>query len=408
MSISASLAVKNNYAMTLRELDLAVLDTRMFDLAYWPLNEASGTVVNDRSLRGYGYNGVYTNVTLGQPGLMPGQICPLFPGSGSSRANVYSVALRNASNWTEYGVSVWAKVANAGVWTDGAYRVLTMVLAGSKQISIYRSTVNNQITVVAYDPGIPKQLAKQYNGLTTTDWMHFAFTGSQTNNRTTMYYNGFPSVTADFTSAMTIDAVGIGANPGSTAWNWNGWLAHVGFAKHELSAAEVMRAATAGYKPPMIVYLGDSITSNAGSHPMMIYNGRRSAIINRATGGASIMANLAIQAAAAASDNADIIIIALGTNDADDAGITATYTAQLNALKASNIKARIYGMGILPRTSGGFAVANNPRIQAACVAAGCIYLDTSTWIVPATDTSDGVHPNAAGYLKITNQLLAVI
>jgi lysophospholipase L1-like esterase len=130
--------------------------------------------------------------------------------------------------------------------------------------------------------------------------------------------------------------------------------------------------------------------------------------ISHSVAGQSIMANMDTQTAAAATDDASIIIIALGTNDADDAGITAVYQNDINALKASNPHAKIYGMGILDKTTPGARINNNTRIQTACSNAGIPYWNTTGWIVPATDTADGTHPNLLGWNKIYPQVIALL
>ena len=152
--------------------------------------------------------------------------------------------------------------------------------------------------------------------------------------------------------------------------------------------------------PIRITALGDSLTwwgpPNWLATVAANYNGGRTEVRNHAVGGNSIMANMDAQTLAAAGDNANIILVALGTNDADDAGITAEYTQNLNALKASNPDARIYCMGILARMSAAIGAVNNPRIQAACAAAGVTYWNTDGWINTATDLDDTVHLNDAG------------
>jgi lysophospholipase L1-like esterase len=113
------------------------------------------------------------------------------------------------------------------------------------------------------------------------------------------------------------------------------------------------------------------------------------------------------QTVEAASDNADIIIILLGTNG-DTYDVQAEYTENLQELQTSNPNAVIYGVGIIPRDDGGDngRSIKNPRIAAACAAAGVTYWDTDGWIVPATDTTDGLHPTEAGQIKIANEMLA--
>ena len=68
---------------------------------------------------------------------------------------------------------------------------------------------------------------------------------------------------------------------------------------------------------------------------------------------------------------------------------------------------QIYGMGILPNTSAtaGYRDTNNARIAAACAAQSVTYWNTDGWIVPATDTSDGLHPNETGAAKIMTEIL---
>lgn len=156
--------------------------------------------------------------------------------------------------------------------------------------------------------------------------------------------------------------------------------------------------------------LGDSITAAGGGWQDLTrnqYNGSKMHQMNHAVGSQSIMTHMDAQTVAAASDDADIIIIALGTNDGDNAGITAEYQENLTEIMGTNPRARVYGMGILPRT-GGARDANNPRIAAACAAAGATYWNTDGWIDPATDTSDGVHPTPAGHQKIATQVMALL
>ena len=126
--------------------------------------------------------------------------------------------------------------------------------------------------------------------------------------------------------------------------------------------------------------------------------------------------NLAAQATAAASDDADIIIIQLGSND-DNAGNMGTlqtaYEDGIIALKASNTNATIYAMNVLKRwanqTDGAEVDKSNIRtaIAAACTAQGITCWDTYTtpWIAQ-DETSDGIHPTAAGHAKIAAEVLA--
>jgi lysophospholipase L1-like esterase len=139
---------------------------------------------------------------------------------------------------------------------------------------------------------------------------------------------------------------------------------------------------------------------------------------NNAVGGHTIIANMDAQVAATADDAADIIIIGLGTNDnnAGDMGaLQAECEENIAELKASNADATIYWMNVLPRwtdVGGGTPVdKSNIRtaIAAACTAQSVTCWDTFTdpWIT-AGQTSDGVHPTAAGHAAILARVLALL
>jgi len=138
----------------------------------------------------------------------------------------------------------------------------------------------------------------------------------------------------------------------------------------------------------------------------------------KSVSGTGVIDGYADQVAASATDNANIIIIAMGTND-DNAGnmttLANTFSAGIAALKASNPNANIYVMGVLPRwtDNGGGTVVDKSNIRtaisASCTANGVTYWDTFTtpWI-DAADTSDGLHPIEAGSVKINTKMVALL
>jgi lysophospholipase L1-like esterase len=122
------------------------------------------------------------------------------------------------------------------------------------------------------------------------------------------------------------------------------------------------------------------------------------------------------QTVSSATDNANVIIIALGVNDnnaGDMTALQAEYAENIAELKVSNPNATIYAMNVLPvwMDGGGGTVSDKGNIRtaiaAACTAQGITCWDTFTtpWITVA-DTADGVHPTAAGHAKIATEVLA--
>ena len=110
----------------------------------WPQNELAGGVSIDYS--GFGHDGAYTGVTLGQAGV---------PGSGMSSAgydgatsfnNIYSASLNTEFDGAEGTLLACTAVANAGVWTDGIGRLLVLLgVDANNLIRIRRAAANNTI-----------------------------------------------------------------------------------------------------------------------------------------------------------------------------------------------------------------------------------------------------------------------
>ncbi|GAI14148.1 unnamed protein product, partial [marine sediment metagenome] len=70
----------------------------MDPIAYWPLSETSGLVAN--CLVNPAQNGVYTGVTLGQPGIGDGNTAPYFDGT-NDYVDVLTAAFIAAYNGSE-------------------------------------------------------------------------------------------------------------------------------------------------------------------------------------------------------------------------------------------------------------------------------------------------------------------
>lgn len=100
-----------------------------------------------------------------------------------------------------------------------------------------------------------------------------------------------------------------------------------------------------------------------------------------------------------------VCVILYGTNDrvvlTSQATFGASYLAMLNKLTAGLPSCKFICLGILP--VGGTEIPYNNTI--ASVVAGMnnpnvVFKDTATWINPATDLVDSVHPNTAGDAKV--------
>jgi lysophospholipase L1-like esterase len=205
---------------------------------------------------------------------------------------------------------------------------------------------------------------------------------------------------------------------------WPGWHdTRVMVGGREPTPAEVRALVNHATKIYKLSVLGDSITVAAGDNSdwswLVAYNnGWKSSNvfrINHAEAQQGIVAgahNLAYQAAAAANDQADVILIALGTNDDNTAGaaqtaIQAALGAGIDALKVSNANATLIVLNVWPRYDGANLDNIRASISTVCAAKGITCWDTysTPWFADG-DTVDHLHPAAAGTAKIVTQVMA--
>jgi hypothetical protein len=211
-------------------------------IAYWLLDEKGGTVAYDAvTMRAVGaQNGVHTAVTLGQPGIGDGRTSPLYDGV-NGYTDVVSAALAAAFDGSEGTAMCWARVANAGVWTDGASRTaLTVFVDADNLLLLQRNGVNNQLFWYYEANTVIDSVV--LGGLTTTDWMHLALTWSASADEVRAYYNG---------AQTGATQVGLGAWAGVPSRTiagastvapvapWSGYLDHVALWDRPLTPAEI-------------------------------------------------------------------------------------------------------------------------------------------------------------------------
>lgn len=385
-------------------------------IAYWPLNEASGTVVYDIS--GNGFNGTYNGPTLAQSAPPMGGKAPSWDGNNDI-CDVSSTDFAAAFNGAEGTISAWFKVSAGAVWSDGVFRRIFAVNFGTNDyFRLMRDQYANNLAFQRDASATNSYVYITY--ISSTGWMHVAATWSVSNDRIRTYVNGkqFDGATGLGTFAGTFANATIGYRP-SVAVTWSGNIAHVAVGNTELTPSQIAQLAYPQSIKKMTV-LGDSIENFAGGWPIWTAHaspgGNRTTLTNRAVNSKYIMDGMDAQVVAAASDDADIIIIALGTGDNNGGNMTtlqAEAEENIAELKASNPHATIYWMNVLPRwtdnTTGAEVDKSNIRtaIAAACTAQGITCWDTYTtpWIAQ-NQTSDGEHPTAAGHAAILAQVLA--
>lgn len=390
-------------------------------IGYWPLSEASGTVATD--LSGNSRNGVHTNITLGQTGIGDDLTSAKYNGA-TSKTNIYSASLSSALDGNEGTLIAWIKPIDGTVWTDGLTRnIFNFYVDANNSISIAKGLVGTiNATQRAGGVSIINTFEPRGN---STDWMRVTMTWSKSLNQFYTYVNDNPIYPVQtglgtFAGALNSNYANIGAFSTNTQV-WNGYIAHSILLNRAITANEVVNMGIGSIK--RFTFLGDSISTVLSNFPSLVPPGYgRSVINNHAVGGAGILfadnSTMAQQVAASASDNADIIIVELGTNDYEPGDMTALQTAvetNIAALKISNPNATIYFLNVLPRwtNSGGGTPVDKSLIRtaiaAACTAQSITCWDTFTtpWIT-AADTSDGLHPTYLGSRKIAQKIWSLL
>ena len=208
-------------------------------IAYWPLNDASGTAAVELVA---GMNGTYSGVDLAQA--QAPFVAPLF-GDGDF-CNIYSAGLNALKAFfTEGTVSIWAKVSGAGVWSDGVARRIFAVISASNQedYTIRRGVTNEQIVLRSNLGGTAEAVSP--TGLTYTGWFHLAITVSDAADQMKAYINGAQTGTtqtgigaASGNNLITTQCC-IGSESTTPGNVWSGWLAHCAIFSTALSAANI-------------------------------------------------------------------------------------------------------------------------------------------------------------------------
>ena len=234
----------------------------------WPMNEGFGSVAGDLSTNGNdgtisngswqtypdcrclvnsAQNGTYNGVTLASDRSGPfGTPAPFFDGV-NDWADIYSASMAAAFDGNEGSISVWCKVYNSGVWTDGLDGVVFQLTNGAGDfILATKSSLNNSFYLNRRIGGVTD--SKTISGMTRTDWFHVAITWSVTADEAIFYYDGaqYGSVEtglATWVSALNSAYCLIGAETKAPIKILNGWPGHAALFDRALGPGEIVELA---------------------------------------------------------------------------------------------------------------------------------------------------------------------
>ena len=154
-------------------------------IAYWMLGETAGAVAYDQISSAQ--NGAHTGVTLGQAGIGDGRTSPLYDGA-NDYTNIYSATFAAAFNGAAGTASIWFKVFNAAVWTNGAVGgMYVLQVDNNNYVRLRKSNANNQLQFWYKAGGTFESVVAAYSALT---WTHIAITWSKAAEEMRAYLNG--------------------------------------------------------------------------------------------------------------------------------------------------------------------------------------------------------------------------
>ncbi|HLC04812.1 MAG TPA: hypothetical protein VJK02_17390 [Anaerolineales bacterium] len=219
-------------------------------LAYWPLNETSGTVA-DNAEGTASMDGAYLNTpTLNQAGIGDGEGAPLFAPVSVENVNIYSAALRDAWDFNSGTVQIWARVRAASVWSDSTYRCfLTFGDYSTEYVQIGKTNAANTLRLFYYADATADSVTTT---LSTTDWFHLAMTWDLTADELKFFVNGSQVGSTQtglgvWNAAFTTSGCRIAA-AGPNSWDqlWDGYAAHPAVFTSVLSDPNIADLATLG------------------------------------------------------------------------------------------------------------------------------------------------------------------
>lgn len=211
-------------------------------LAYWKLDETSGSVAADSS--GGGYDAAYSGVTLNGETGPDGGAAPSFDGA-NDYVNTYSAGL--AAAWSAAMLSAgtvlaWFKVSAAGDWTDGvSRRVLQVRSAGGSQMRFNKQSTSNTLRFLVETTSGTQTYDK--SSYAPTAWVCAALNWSAAANQARYFLDGVLAGTDGSIGAWatglntTLNTIGAAGTAGSEPWK--GAIAHVAFFPGALSDAAI-------------------------------------------------------------------------------------------------------------------------------------------------------------------------
>ncbi len=234
-------------------------------IGYWPLSEAAGATAYDRS--GHGFNGTYTGLTLGQPGIGDGSTSVYSDGVHNDRVDIFSAGLAAAFNGKEGTISFWVKAADPTFWQNAGIKpkLTRLIVDANTYLNVSKEA---NYLFAYYRPNADGSTAS-YNLKKMSGWVHFAFTWSYSSNQEYVYINGNRmwgrTVPAEWAGVLTAAIIG-----NTESYTFNGYYAHYALGNTPLTMAQIRQLARSNWQGfGGVAILFDDALVNAYSNGML-------------------------------------------------------------------------------------------------------------------------------------------
>ncbi len=209
-------------------------------LAYWKLDELSGSVAHDSS--GNGRHGTYQNgVTLNGATFEDGSPAASFDGI-NDYVDVYSSSLASAFNGSEGTLLVWVRSSALGL--TGRHDAFRIAGASTSRVTLIKGTPASSVTESYLAGGVTNNVSLPYDG---TDWFQSIISWSKSADAVKVYLNGslVGSATGlgSWVGELDLASVVLGAVNTSGTFSWDGSLAHAALWDTALNTTQIAHLA---------------------------------------------------------------------------------------------------------------------------------------------------------------------
>lgn len=219
-------------------------------IAYWPLNETSGTAA-DNAEGTAARDGTYSSDVSTWPvatGIGDGNTAPVFDGT-NDYVNIYSASLNSAFNGAEGSLLMWWKVAD---WTDATLRLgVNVQVSSTYRIYIQKDNQNpGRLWIIrSADSDSKGVIVTAATHGSPSGYFHIGVTWSESGDAVKCYLFGSQTGSTQtsinaWSGSLNSSGCVIGAASITPANPFSGNIAHVSIFGSALSAGDILSLAT--------------------------------------------------------------------------------------------------------------------------------------------------------------------